>query len=100
MVGDEAGRPPVRARYREQATADEALARRKRIERGPETRHGVPWQPLDAGGRRRRGARAEEESAKAGLDAILEGSGAFVQLTKSHYLTYCKKRNIGFDLIE
>jgi hypothetical protein len=42
----------------------------------------------------------DDESAEAGIGSILEGSGAFVRLTKALYLAYCKKRNIGFDLIE
>lgn len=45
-------------------------------------------------------ANIENENAEAGIAAILEGSGAFVRLTKSLYLAYCKKRRIGFDLIE
>ena len=41
-----------------------------------------------------------DDDAKSAVAAILEGSGAFIRLVKAVYLTYCKKRKIGFDLIE
>lgn len=45
-------------------------------------------------------ANIEDENAETGIAAILEGSGSFVRLAKSLYLAYCKKRRVGFDLIE